>query len=310
LINWKGKKVIVTGATGAVGKPLCSRLMDSGADVVVFSRDPDVAKTIVKADRYVAWTATDDGRWANEIDSSHAVVGLAGAPFFRKWTPEYRREAIESRVIGTRGLVNAMRNAAVRPRIFVSASSVGIYGYEGIDDRKIDENFPPGRDSWGQDSIQWELEAQKAQDELGIRTVVLRTGVVLSKKEGPMPWWVPTFKRYWGGPIAPGNQWIPWIHIEDEIGLIQFALENEKVSGPLNCTAPEPQISRDFFRTLGKVLKRPSWAPGQAYFMRKQFGEAAIVITHSKRVIPKKALDLGYKFKYSRAEEAFRDLIQ
>lgn len=304
------KRMVITGATGAIGKILCQRLRDSGLYVVVLSRKPDKAKEIVQADEYVAWSVADDGPWAKEIDGSYAVIGLAGSPFFTKWTPEYRKEAIDSRVIGTRGLVNAMQKAETKPRVFISASSVGYYGYVGFDNRKVDENFPPGDDFWGHDSVKWEAEAERASREIGVRTVILRTGIVLSRKDGPLPWWVPMFKKYWGGPIGPGRQWMPWIHIEDEVDLILFALNNQAVSGPLNATAPNPQTSKEFFATLGKVLKRPSWSPGQAFFLRHQFGQVADVVIHGKRVIPKKAQDLGYRFKFKRSEEAFRDLIE
>lgn len=236
------------------------------------------------------------------------MIGLAGVPFFRRWTPEYR-EAMDSRVIGTRGLVNAMRKASVKPSVFVSASSVGIYGYGSFDDGMIEESSPPGKNAWGQDSMIWEAEAEKAWVDLGVRTVILRTGMLLSRNEGPLPRWVPMFKRYFGGPIGPGDRWVPWIRIEDEVGLILFALENDKVSGPLNATAPNPQRSKEFFRTLGKVLNRPSWFPGQAFFLRRQLGEVADVVTQSKRVVPKKALDLGYRFRFENSEDAFRDLI-
>lgn len=309
MIGLAGKRIAITGATGAVGRLLCPILRDSRVHVLVLSRDAKKARLAVEADEYITWSAAEEGEWTDAVDGCDAVVSLAGAPFFRKWTPEYRKEAIDSRVIGTRGLVNAMRKSSRRPVVFVSASSVGIYGYEEIDDRIIDESSPPGKDSWGQDSIQWEAEAERAQTELGVRTVILRTGIVLSKNDGPLPWWVHMFRRYWGGPIGPGRQWMPWIHIQDEVGLIQFALALDKVWGPLNCTAPNPQTSKEFFKTLGRVLNRPSWAPGQAFFLRRRYGDVADVVTRSKRVVPKKALDLGYKFQFPTSEEAFRDLI-
>lgn len=304
-----GKKVIITGATGAVGKLLCPKLADSGAKAVVFSRDPDRARFVVHANDYVSWRAEETGPWATEVDGSYAVVGLAGAPFFRRWTPEYRKEVINSRVLGTRGLVDAMEKAAVKPRVFVSASSVGIYGYQGADDQLIDEDVAPAGDSWGQDNAAWEAEAVRAQTELGVRTVLLRTGILLSKNEGPMPQWASVIKQGWGGPIGPGNQWLPWIHVQDEAELIMFALEDGRVSGPLNCTAPNPEISKDFFTALGKVLSRSASGPDQEPWLRREYGDVVVAVTRSKRVIPRKALELGYRFRFPTSGEAFRDLV-
>jgi uncharacterized protein (TIGR01777 family) len=302
------KRVIVTGATGLIGKRLCEQLISKGYEIVVFSRDAEKARRALPgAAEYVAWTPAENGPWASAIDGAHAVIHLAGAPILgKRWSEAYKAEIRNSRVIGTRGLVNAMRAARNKPQVFVSGSAVGYYG--GRDDTKLDESATPGNDFLAQTCIEWEREAAKAQ-ELGVRTVIVRTGIVLDPSEGALPQMALPFRFYAGGPILPGTQWFPWIHIEDEVGLLMFALENERVQGPLNASAPEPQTNRDFTKTLGKVMGKPAWAPVPSFGLRILMGEVAAMLTEGQRVIPRKAQDLGYQFKYPTSEQALRQLL-
>ena len=303
------RRVIVTGATGLIGRRLCEQLSAKGYQVVVFSRDPQKAqRSLSGAAEYVAWTPSESGPWASAIDGAYGVIHMAGAPILgKRWSESYKAEIVSSRVIGTRGLVNAMRAAQSKPRVFVSGSAVGYYGAR--DDTKLDENAAPGSDFLAQVAIQWEGEASKAE-ELGIRTVLVRTGIVLDPSEGALPQMSLPFRFYGGGPILPGTQWFPWIHIDDEVGLILLALEDERARGPLNASAPEPQTNRDFSKTLGKVMGSPSWFPVPGFGLRILLGEVAGMLTEGQRVIPKKALDLGYKFKYPTSEQALRQLLK
>ena len=327
------KRVIVTGATGLIGRRLCRQLIERGYQVVVFSRSPMRAREAVPgAAAYVAWQPAEDGAWATAIDGAYGVIHLAGASLFsRRWSAAYKREIYDSRVIGTRGLVSAMARAATKPQVFVSASAVGYYGPHG--DTILDESAPPGNDFLAQVCRAWEQEALRA-DHLGIRTAIVRSGVVLSRADGAwalpidlrgaslsrpgivletdagaLPLLVLPFRFFVGGPILPGTQWFSWIHIDDEVGILVLALEDERARGPINATAPEPQPNRAFAQTIGRVLGRPAWMPIPGFVLRLMLGEMADMITTGQRVIPRKAQALGNQFKYPTSEQALRQLL-
>jgi len=327
------KRLVVTGATGLIGRSLSKALQASGYQVVVFSRDPQRARSAVPgAAEYVAWQPAETGAWAGALDGAYGVIHLAGASLFgKRWTDEYKREIIESREVGTRGLVNAMAGAQTKPRVFVSSSAVGYYGPSG--DATIDESGPPGNDFLARVCQAWEREGAKAAS-LGIRTVIVRTGVVigsgagrlpfpidlggaslarpgiiLKTEEGAFPLLMMPFRLFTGGPILPGTQWFAWIHIDDLVGIMMMALEDERVVGPINATAPEPQTNRDFAATLGRVMGRPSWLPVPGFAMKLLLGEMADMITTGQRVIPKKARELGYQFKYPTSDRAIRQIV-
>ncbi|HEX6290653.1 MAG TPA: TIGR01777 family oxidoreductase [Herpetosiphonaceae bacterium] len=303
------KRVVITGATGLIGKRLCEQLKAKGYQIVVFSRDPQQARrSLPGAAEYITWTPAEEGPWTGAIDGAYGVIHLAGAPIIgKRWSAAYKAEIRNSRVIGTRGLVNAMRAAQHRPQVFVSGSAVGYYGAR--DDTKLDESAAPGDDFLARTCIEWEREAAKAE-ELGIRTAIVRTGIVLDPREGALPQMLLPFRFYAGGPILPGTQWFPWIHVDDEIGLIMLALEDQRVRGPLNAAAPESQTNRDFSATLGRVMRSPSWFPVPGFALRIVLGEVSGMLAEGQRVIPKKALDLGYQFKYPNSEQALRQLLR
>ena len=309
------KRVVVVGATGLIGKAVSQLLLEQGYELIVFSRHPESAKTIIPgATHYVEWQPQEtgaSGAWAQYIDGAYGVINMAGAPFFRKWTAEYEREIRESRLFGTRGLVNAMREAQVKPHVFISGSSVGSYGYDDKANRNapLSEESPAGIDSWGKDSLMLEHEAEQAST-LGVRVVLVRTGVVLADHDSALQGQLPQFQKGFGGWVRPGTQWYPWIHLADEAGLILFALENEQVSGPLNTTAPEPQTNREFSQTLGRVLHKPVRFGTPGFLLNWFLGPVAVTVTHGRRIVPTKALTLGYQFQYTKSEDALRDLIK
>lgn len=303
------KRVVVTGATGLIGKPLCAQLAAKGYQVVVFSRDPEKARrTVPGAAEYVAWTPSTQSTWTSALDGAYAVVHLAGAPIFgKRWDAAYKTKIRDSRVVSTRALVSAMEAAQTRPVVFVSGSAVGYYGDTG--DTLIDERAGPGQDFLAEVCLEWEREGAKAE-ELGIRTVLLRTGIVLASDEGALPLMALPFRLFAGGPILPGTQWFAWIHIADEVGLIMLALEDERVRGPLNATAPNPLTNSDFMRTLGGVVGTPAWLPVPGLGLKVVLGELADQLVAGQRALPQKALDLGYEFKYPTAEQALRHLLR
>jgi uncharacterized protein (TIGR01777 family) len=302
------QRVIVTGATGLIGKALCKRLIEKGYAVVVFSRDPEQARRAVPgAAEYVAWSPAESGPWVGAVDGAYAVISLAGASIAgKRWSPSHKQAILNTRTLGTRGLVQAMAQAGRKPRVFISASGINYYGYR--DDTKLVEGDPPGDDFLARVVQAWEGEAAKAEA-LGIRTVMIRSGIVLDQKEGALAKMMLPYHFFVGGPVLPGNQWYTWIHLADQVGIMVWALENEQVRGPVNATAPEPQTSKDFAATLGKVMGRPAWAPVPGFALRIVVGEAAQLLTSGQRVIPQKAQDLGYQFQFPTLEPALRDVL-
>lgn len=302
------KRVIVTGATGLIGKEVCKGLIARGYEVVVFSRNAESARTKVPgAAEYVAWTPSEPGPWAAHLDGAWGVISLAGASIGgKRWNEEYKRQIRDTRVVGTRGLVKAMAAAREKPKVFVSGSAVGYYGAR--DDTPLDESAGPGDDFLAGVVRDWEAAALEAEP-LGVRTALIRTGIVLDKDEGALAQLQLPFRLFVGGPILPGSQWFSWIHRDDEVGLILFALENEEVCGPINATGPQPQTNRDFCASLGKAMGRPSWAPVPGFALKLIVGEFGETLTTGQRAIPKQALELGYDFKYHTSDAALRAIF-
>jgi uncharacterized protein (TIGR01777 family) len=302
------KRVVVTGATGLIGRPLCAHLCERGYAVTIFSRSTDKARqTLPGMADYVAWQAEEHGAWERAIDGAHAVINLAGASLFSKrWTEKYKRVLWDSRVVGTRGLVNAMRAASARPAVFISGSAVGYYGAR--DDTVLPEEAAPGNDFLAKLCVAWEQEAFKAK-QLGVRVATIRTGIVLDADEGALPLMKLPFTFFAGGYILPGTQWFPWIHIADEVGIILKTLDDADVRGPVNASAPHPQTNADFMRTLGRVMGRPAWVPVPGFALRLALGAFADSLTTGPRAIPEKITEHGYTFTYPTSEAALRDLV-
>ena len=298
-----GKRVIVTGATGLIGKAVCKGLRVRDYDVIVFTRDPESARASVPdAAEYVAWQAEETGAWATQIDGAWAIINLAGAPVAgKRWTDDYKRAIRDSRVIGTRGLVRAIAAANEKPQVLINGSAIGYYGARGA--TPLDEGAAPGDDFLADVVRDWEAEALEAEA-LGVRTALIRTGVVLDKDEGALALQKLPFQFFVGGPILPGTQWVSWIHLADEASIILFALEEEELRGPINAVAPAPQTNRAFSAALGGALGRPSWLPVPGFALRLALGEFAETIVTGQRVIPKKALEAGYEFRYGTSAAA------
>ncbi len=296
-------KIAITGATGFIGSALCDRLSEVGHSLVIISSRP-APNQLPNNREWVTWKPGQAGPWEQAVDGVDAVINLAGEPIpAKRWTPAQKEKIRSSRINTTRALVVAMGKAKKKPRLLINSSAIGYYGPRG--DEAVVEGTEPGNDFVSQICIEWEEEAQKAKS-FGVRVVCLRTGIVLGKGGGALKKMVLPFKLFAGGPIGSGQQWVSWIQLEDEVGLIVYLLEKEGASGAVNATAPHPVTMKELSKTLGKVLHRPSWAPVPAFALRVLMGEMADVVVTGQRVLPEKAQELGYTFKHPELSEALR----
>jgi|SRR5438067_6374246 len=291
-------KAVIGGANGLIGSSLLRALRARGDEVVALVRRPASAGE-------VRW----DGRTvpASTVDGADAVVNMSGANIAaRRWTDSFKNEIMESRVQSTRAFVEAVRAARRKPRVFVNASAVGFYG--GRRDEEVTEASPAGNDFLAEVCKASEAEAVRAED-LGVRTVLLRTGVVLAREGGALKQMLPPFKAFVGGPIGNGRQWVPWIHLADEVALILWAVDGT-VRGPLNAVAPAPVRMKEFAQSLGRALHRPALFAVPSLVLRIGLGEMAEVLLDGQRAVPKKALEAGFRFRFGELEPALHDLLR
>lgn len=287
-------KVLITGATGLIGHETAGQLLKASHEVFGVSRNAGVVDGPIK--RWIEWDLTKTQAPAETFENITAVVHLAGEPIAEgRWTNARKQRIRESRVAGTRNLVDSMRLLRVRPKVLISGSAVGIYGDRG--EEFLDESSSSGTDFLANVVQEWEAEALKAK-ELGVRVVLLRTGVVLGKNNGALSKMLLPFKFGVGGRLGTGLQWFPWIHLKDEAGLIVWALDHSEVSGALNAVAPETVTNQDFAQKLGRALHRPAIFAMPAFAIKVVFGEMAGVLLASQKVVPGKALKFGYKFRF------------
>ncbi len=296
-------KVIVAGGTGFIGRPLVSRLRLAGHEVLVLSRSGS-GRGLAEGVRVVPWA--EEAVWEAEVDGAGAVINLAGENVARRWTPSAKAEIERSRVEATNRLVNAMAKAKRRPAVLVNASAVGYYGACG--DQEIPEHSAPGGGFLSQTCARWEAAARVAET-LGIRVVRIRIGLVLAADGGALAKMLPAFRAFAGGPVGSGAQWTSWIHRDDLVELFVFALSNPGVSGALNGTAPGPVRNREFAAALGKALHRPAFVPAPAPAVRLLFGEMATMVLEGQRIPPRRALDLGFRFRFPEIGPALRDVL-
>jgi uncharacterized protein (TIGR01777 family) len=284
-------RTLVTGATGLIGRRLVGRL----DDVVVLTRDPASAQGL-GATGVFAWSPEAGAPPAEATREVDVVFNLAGEPVADgRWTAERKRRIRDSRVIGTRNLVAALAASAQRPKVLVSASAVGYYGDAGDD--PVDERSQAGRDFLAEVCVAWEHEALAAE-RLGIRVVCVRTGFVLAPGGGALAKMLPPFRMGMGARVGSGEQWTPWIHIDDVVGIMIHASQDERVRGPINAVAPTPATNAAFTRELGQALHRPAVLAVPRTALRLMFGEMSQVLTASQHVLPSVAERTGYAFKY------------
>ncbi|HEX5984508.1 MAG TPA: TIGR01777 family oxidoreductase [Solirubrobacterales bacterium] len=300
-------KVLVTGATGTIGQALCDALFARGDDVVGLTRDPSRARSGNPRVEWRKWEPTLERPDPSAFDGVDGVVHLLGERIDQRWTDEAKRKIMETRRTGTHNLVQGIEALERKPKVLVSQAAVGYYGDRGAEE--VDESDGPGESFDAEVVKAWEAAAHEL-DGGEVRLVVLRSGQVLTPRGGMLKEMLTPFKLGVGGPLAGGGQYVSWIHIEDEVGIILWALDDEKVSGTINATAPEPATNKDFSKALGRAVGRPAVMPVPGLVLDLKFGrEFGQVLRGGQRVIPKRALELGYEFKYPQLDAALDDLL-
>lgn len=301
-------RVLVTGATGAIGSAVCDALLARGDEVVGLSRDPEKARGTNPTVTWHKWDPASERPPAVAFDGVDGVINLVGEEINQRWNDDVKQRIRESRIRATKNLVDGMLATDPGPRVLVSGAAVGVYGLER-GDAILDEDKRPGDDFLAQVVVDWEAEAMKAAKG-GVRVATVRTGLILEPESGLLKQLLPIFKLGGGGPLAGGDQYMPWIHIDDEVGLILWALDTDGISGPINLSAPNPVTNRTFSKLLGKVLRRPAVFPAPKLAVAAlRGGEVADFVTASLRVVPRRALDKGYTFRHPELEPALRDLL-
>ena len=302
------KKIIITGATGSIGRILVQKLTARGDEVIAFTRNPEkAAKKIANASKYVKWDYGCMDVWLYELNSVDAVVHLAGANLgAKRWNDEYKKLAYDSRIISTRNLVEAIKSVEKKPKVFICSSATGFYGNRY--DELLDENSSPGDDFLANLCNDWEKEAAMVEQP-GVRRVSVRTGLVLMKDEGVLKQMLLPFKFFIGGPLGSGRQWFPWIHIDDVVCIYLHAIDNPNVTGAINGASPGIVTMKQFAKALGKKLSRPSLFPVPKFAMKLVAGEVADYAVMSQRISVEKIINAGYKFKFENLEAALSDLL-
>lgn len=303
--------VLITGGTGFIGGEICKKLLQKGHTVVLLTRNQEKIRADLQKPgiSIVPYDYAEDSKLPLDLmEKIDGIINLAGEPIFTgRWTEEKKNRILDSRLNITRQLVECIASIqGKRPHVLVSASAVGYYGPRK--DEELKENDQPGSDFLAQVCTRWEALALKATD-LGVRAVTLRTGIVLDKGGGALAQMVPPFKYFVGGTIGSGQQWFSWIHREDMMNLYVLALEDDRLSGPVNATSPNPVKMSEVSATLGKVLHRPSWIPIPPFLAKIIMGESAQVVVTGQRVIPQKLLQLKFPYKYPNILKALEDSL-
>jgi uncharacterized protein (TIGR01777 family) len=297
--------VFMTGGTGFVGTYLAKRLISEGHKVTILTQPLGSAKIKMDGLAYLDGNPTIKGKWQESVKEHDVIINLAGASIFSRWTPEQKKILRESRIETTRNLVSALPAGASKITIF-SASAVGYYGFH--EDEELIENMAVGNDFLARLAYDWEQEALRAQDK-GSRVVITRFGIVLGKNGGALVQMLPLFKYFLGGPLGNGRQWFSWVHMHDLVEAFIFLLQHPEINGAVNLSSPEPVRNVDLGRAVGKILHRPSFMPAPGFMIKLILGEFGSVLLKGQRVIPRRMLDAGFKFKYPNIEEALKSII-
>ena len=300
-------KIAIAGATGFVGSRLVEQLQAQGHQVIILTRSPQQASNRFGQAQIVGYNPLKSGEWQQSISGCDAVINLAGEPIAEKrWTPAQKRSILDSRQLGTQKIVEAIDLATIKPQVLITASAIGYYGTS--ETSKFDETSPAGTDFLAEVCAAWETAAQ-AVTANGTRVVILRLGIVLGENGGVLGKMLAPFSAFVGGPIGSGNQWFSWIHRDDVVKLIIAALNDTKMQGVYNATAPNPTTMTEFAQTLGTVMNRPSWLPVPNFALEAMLGEGAIVVLQGQQVVPTRTLAQGFNFQYSTLKPALTAIL-
>jgi uncharacterized protein (TIGR01777 family) len=297
-------RVTVTGATGRIGRHLVAALKQRGDEVTALSRDPDKATELLGVEAF-AWDLKEDAAPKEALTGRDAIVHLAGEDVGQRWTKEVKAEILDSRERGTRNLVHTIFDTKPRPKALICASASGYYGSHK--DEIVDESGAPGNDWLAEVTARWERQADTAK--IGTRTVVVRTGIVLDAEGGALAKMLPPFKAGIGGPIGSGKQYMPWIHLDDLVGIYLAAIDNPSFQGPINASAPEPVTNKAFAKALGRAIHRPALAPVPGFTIKLLYGEMAQIVLTGVRMVPGRIAELGYEFQHPQLDAALTDTL-
>jgi uncharacterized protein (TIGR01777 family) len=302
-------RVITTGATGFIGKALCRRLAERSYEIVALSRNLEKGKKILGKDvQVVEWNGKNSQGWLGYVEGSQALLNLAGESLASgRWTEKKKQSILQSRLDAGRAVAEAARLAKKKPKVVVQASAIGYYGPRHDD--VCDESSSAGEGFLSEVSRKWELSTQEVEAQR-IRRIIIRTGIVLGREGGAFPRLEKPFRLFGGGPLGSGKQWFSWIHLDDEVNAIIFLMERDDLRGVFNLTAPHPVRQKEFSRTLGRVMKRPSWLPVPGFLLRLLFGAMAKeTLLSGQRVVPTRLIDSGFQFLYPELESAFKEIL-
>lgn len=305
-------RVLIPGGSGLIGRTLAANLSKVNYEVFILSRSPEKASALPENVQTVQWDGMTTRGWEHLVEGSYAIVNLAGENiagegfFPARWTTERKKRILASRTDSGKAIIEAIMAAKNKPDVLVQSSAIGYYG--ALNDQVVDEYAPAGNDFLAKFCQGWE-DVTAYAGKVGVRRVVIRTGIVLSKAGGALPRMILPFKFFAGGPYGSGHQYVSWIHLDDEIAAIRFLLEHPETSGVYNLTSPNPNTNADFGRTLAKVMKRPYYLPVPGFALKAAFGEVSTVVLDGQRVIPTRLQESGFNFQFPGLEPALQDTL-
>lgn len=301
-------KILITGATGFLGRPLVNALLEQGHNILIVSRSSRKKLQESKEGRvrHITWNPQDEKTVLTEVDGVDAVINLAGEPIVQRWTEKRKDKILKSRIQTTRIIHQSVKEATVKPKVLINASAIGYYGPRG--NEALAEEAAPGSGFLAQVCQAWEAHAIRVED-FNVRVVRLRIGIVLDQESGALKKMLPPFNMGLGGWFGSGNQWFSWIHREDLIHLILFCLDHEPIKGAVNAVSPMPVTNKAFSLVLAQVLKRPCLFPVPAFLLKLLLGELSEMILTGQRVIPKKAQEEGFTYQYPEIRRALEEIL-
>lgn len=302
-------KIIVAGGTGYIGQALCQQLLDAGYTTIVLTRDVERARMLLSQKVTLAqWDGRNVADWHHHLDGARAIINLTGESIGGgRWTSERKRRILDSRIQSGTALIAAMRKIKHKPKVFIQASGIGIYGNRGDD--VLDETSPAGKGFLAELAIQWEQSVLPVR-ELGVRLVYIRTGVVIGANAAFLKQVTLPFHWFLGGHLGSGKQWISWIHLYDEVAAILFLLARDDLEGAFNLSAPNPLPAKTFYKILGKVMNRPSWFHVPSFILKIALGEMAKeLVLSGQRATPARLLKAGFGFRFPELKMALTDIF-